>query len=86
MGYLLAIAAYTKARNAGYQKNIDNFLDDLRTIRLASYLEKKQEGKRGKLKANYLLEKIEEPLIHIAEKLGISNQNIRLNLNLSVYN
>jgi transposase len=86
IGYLLAIAAYTKARNAGYQKNIDNFLDDLRTIRLASYLEKKPEGRKGKLKTNYLLEKIDEPLIHIADKLGISNQNIRLNLNFSVYN
>ena len=42
IGYLLTVAAYTKARRAkAYKKNIDNFMEDLRGIRLACRIKKK---------------------------------------------
>lgn len=85
IGYLLSVSAYTKAQTTGYQRNLDNFLDDLRTIRLVSCIEKPEQGKRGKMKVNYLLEKYDKSLYPIAKTLHISEQNLRQNLPLRVY-
>lgn len=85
IGYLLSVAAYTKARASGYQRNLDNFLDDLKSIRLVSCIEKPEQGKRGKLKVSYQLEKYDKCLSPIAKSLQIFEQNIRQNLPLRVY-
>lgn len=85
IGYLLAAVAYSKARTVGYRRNLDNFLDELSSLRLASYIEQKKEGRRGKLKANYVLEKIDPHLSAVARALGISNQTLRPNITFSVY-
>lgn len=85
VGYLLSAIAYTKARTAGYKRNLDNFLDDLKNLRLATYIERKKEGRRGKLKANYMLEQMDPKLSEIASALGISNQTLRQNIPFSVY-
>lgn len=85
IGYLLTIAIYRKARNAGYKRNVDNFMDDLRSIRLASILEQKDKATRGKMKVRYQLEQVPQGLEIAAELLGITHQNLRPKINLSVY-
>ena len=85
IGYLLAVAAYAKAKKAAYKRNLDNFLDDLRTIRLSSSVEKQREGQKSKLKVTYALEEIDAPLSTVAAAVGISDENLRQNLPISVY-
>ena len=81
IGYLLTIAAYTKARQtAGYRNNITTFMEDLRSIRLACI--KKPKSNR----VRYQLEAIPKEVAKLARTLGISDENIRRELKLSVYN
>ena len=81
IGYLLTISAYTKAKKkASYQKNISNFMDDLRNIRLACSRKSKSN------KVNYQLESMPKEMNKVAKTLAIINNNIRIKLNLSVYN
>ena len=81
IGYLLAIAAYTKAREkAGYRKNLSSFIEDLSSIRLACSRKSKSNI------VNYQLESIPRDLRKVAKLFGITDDNIRTELNLSVYN
>jgi len=80
IGYLLTIAAYTKAREkAGYKRNISNFMDDLRNIRLACSRKSKSN------KVNYQLEAMPKEINKATKTLAITDNNIRIKLNLSVY-
>ena len=81
LGYLLTIAAYSKARSqAGYKKNVSNFLTDLHTIRLACTKQKKSN------KLKYELEAIDPHLKEAAKVLKISNDTLRPKFNSSDYN
>ncbi|MBF0443552.1 MAG: IS1634 family transposase [Oligoflexales bacterium] len=72
ISYLLTRVAYSRARKkAGYKRNINNFLSDLRKIRLACILRKKG------LKVNYQLENIPDTLANVVKVLNISNDTIR---------
>jgi len=80
LSYLLTIAAYSKARSlASYNRNISNFMDELKTIRLACT--SKNKGR----KIMFQLEKMAAPLQKIANALGITNENLRPTLNFSDY-
>jgi len=80
IGYLLTVAAYTKARGAkAYKKNIDNFMEDLRGIRLACRIKKKGR------KVKYQLEEIHSSLKKLLKTLRISPDNLRPNINFSDY-
>lgn len=87
IGYLLAIAAYSKVRQkVNYKHSIDNFMNDLCSIRLGSMIENKN-GTKGSLKVKYQLEKIDPELEDTAQILGISNENLKTNLpGFVVYN
>lgn len=81
IGYLLAVAAYTKAREQGdYKRNMSHFLEDLKTIRLSCFARKKSN------KVKYHLEQISSSLANLARAFGITDENLRLKLNLSDYN
>jgi len=85
IAYLLTVAAYAKAKSQGkYTRNIQNFMEDLKSIRLAAIIQKKK--KRGRLKLDYLIEKIPKHLQKIAETSKVSNQNLRPKINFRVYN
>lgn len=80
IGYLLIIAAYTKARRANvYKKNIDNFMEDLKSIRLACRIKKKSQ------KVKYQLEQTPGLLRKLLRLLGISLDNLRPDINFSDY-
>lgn len=76
IGYLLTVAAYAKAqKDAGYKRNIGNFLTDLQTIRLVCTKKKKSS------KLNFELETIDPHLQRVAKALNISNQTLKLAIN-----
>ena len=77
IGYLLTVYAYRKAKDC-YFRNINNFMNDLRKIRLACVT-------KGKNKITYQLEEIPSEIKEVAKKLNISNKNIRPKTNFSVY-
>ena len=79
IAYLLSMTAYMKARKAGYGKNPDRLLEELGQIRLACQM------KKGSRKVAYRLEQMPEDLNILAKSLGISDENIRLDLNISDY-
>jgi hypothetical protein len=60
-------------------------MDDLRSIRLASILEKKDGATSGKMKVRYQLEQVPPELETVTELLGITYQNLRPKTNFSVY-
>jgi len=70
IGYLLTVAVYTKVRRQkAYKKNMSNFMEDLKSIRLTCRIKKK-----GKIK--YQLEQIPQPLKKLARILKISDENL----------
>ncbi len=84
IGYLLTTVAYKKARQVGYIRNTDNFMDDLKSIRLGSIMQ--TTTKKGEGSINFQLEKVSPELEPLLEPLGITNQNLRPKINSSVYN
>ena len=80
MGYLLTVAAYTKAKErVGYKRNISNFLTELQHIRLACTKKKISSSLK------FELESISPELKETAKILNISNHRIRRNINCSDY-
>ena len=80
IGYLLSIAAYRKARKeAGYKKNINNFMEELKHIRLSC-----RTAKKGR-KVKYQLETIPRHLTKVIKALNISDENIRTKIKFSGY-
>lgn len=79
LGYLLAVATYSKARNkVGYKKNMSNFMDELRQIRLTCMIKT--------IKAvDYKLEQLPKNMEKLANVLSITNKNLKPKINVSVY-
>lgn len=75
ISYLLTVAAYAKARGvAGYKRNINNFLKDLKKIRMICGIRKKGR------KVTFQLETIPKGLVKAAKVLGITQANFKLAL------
>jgi len=64
---------------AEYQKNVNGFMEDLKNIRLACQVKKKSK------KVKYQLETMPKELKKVAKVLGVTDNNIRVPLNVSVY-
>jgi transposase len=80
LSYLLTVAAYSKARTqTSYKRNIINFMDELKTIRMACT--SKNKGR----KITFQLEKLSTSLKKIATALEITDANLRPKLNFSDY-
>lgn len=80
IGYLLTIAAYTKVRKTlPYNQSIENFMEDLKSIRLACLLKKKNR------KVKYSLEEMPKSLQKIAKILHITDKNLRINIDVGGY-
>lgn len=79
IAYLLTMVAYSKARKAGYRKNVQNLMDDLACIRLAGHVKQKSN------KIKFQLEDMPKNIQKIADILKIQDQNIKTNLNFSDY-
>ena len=74
------MVAYMKAKEkAGYKRNVENFMDDLKRIRLACLVKKKSR------KVKYQLETIPKELVRTTKILGITDDTVRIPLNVGVY-
>lgn len=84
IGYLLTSYLYLKIKSIRpAQYSMDKMMEDLKTIRLTSFVERK-EGK-GLPKTDYKLEKIKPELKPIADALKIDSKKIKIKLPLVVY-
>ncbi len=80
IGYLLTMVAYMKAKEkAEYTKNVNGFMDDLKRIRLACQIKKKSR------KVKYQLETVPKELRKVAKILGVTDNTIRVPLDVGVY-
>jgi transposase len=84
LGYLLTTCAYSTARKkAGYRKNTNSFLDDLKRIRLA-VIARITSKKSTKTAISYQLEQLSPDLQCLAELFGLTDCSRRPNIKLSV--
>lgn len=79
LGYILTMAVYQRARQAGYKGSVNRLMEELKTIRLSCRLKKKGTN------IKYQLETIPDHLLPICKALHISDDSIRPKINLSVY-
>ena len=79
IGYLLAIAVYTKAKTAGYSRNIHHLMEELNQIRLGCVTKKKSN------KIKFQLETAPHHFKKILEALDISDNTIKQKINFSDY-
>jgi len=80
IGYLLTMVAYMEAKEkAGYEKCIDRFMEDLNQIRLACQIKKKSR------KVKYQLETIPKDLKKTTKVLGVTDENIRISIDVGGY-
>ena len=74
------MTAYMEAKEkAGYKKCIDKFMEDLNQIRLSCQIRKKSR------KVKYQLEKIPKHLKKTTKVLGVTNDNIRIAIDVGGY-
>ena len=64
---------------AEYTKNVNGFMDDLKRIRLACQIKKKSR------KVKYQLETVPKELRKVAKILGVTDNTIRVPLDVGVY-
>ena len=80
IGYLLTMTAYMEAKEkAGYKKCIDKFMEDLNQIRLSCQIKNKSR------KVKYQLEKIPKELKKTTKLLGVTDENIRIKIDVGGY-
>lgn len=80
IGYILTISAFNKVKNlANYKKNLNNFMNDLKQIRLAVVMEEKNKNN-----VKYKLEEMSDNILKLAKTLSVTNENIRPKINFSV--
>lgn len=87
LGFLLATITWKTVKNkTGYRGTLDNLLDALNNIRLASVVEQ-SEGK-GKMKVHHQIEEMDKEEIEIAKALSLLDDHLNpLKLKeISVYN
>ncbi len=84
IGYLLTSYLYLKIKSVRpIQYSMNQMMEDLKTIRLTSFIEQK-EGK-GIPKTDYKLEKIKSEIKPIADALAIDPKKFKIKLPLVVY-
>ena len=86
IAYLLVTVAYATAKKeAHYNRGIDNFMDDLRSVRLAAIFDEGNTTKRGKPRVTYQLEKVPKRLEPLLMALSVANAKLQVNSDFSVY-
>lgn len=85
IGYLLTSYTYSKIKSVKpKQYSMHRMMEDLRKIRLTSFVEQKK-GVKGLAKTDYKIEKMRKELQPIAKTLGIDAKNFKVKLPLVVY-
>lgn len=86
LAFLLTIVAYKRAKERiQYSGSPNTLLEKLSQIRLATFIESPTQKTKGKYKAIYCLEDMDEDIAEIAEAMGISNDIKKSKIPFSVY-
>jgi len=82
VGYLLTSYVYSKTKEIRpKQYSINKMMEDLKSIRLVNFIEKK-EGSKGLPKTDFKLEKITKKLRPLVDEIGITAKNFKIKLPL----
>lgn len=86
--FLLAMITYKIAKErTGFKGCPNTLIEELSSIRLATLIEAPAKKSRGKYKATYCLEEMDDDISNLAEAMGLVEQKIRKSkIPFSVYN
>lgn len=86
--FLLAMIAYKIAKEGtGFKGCPSALIEKLSSIRLATFIETPITKSRGKYKATYCLEEMDDDIYNLAEAMELGGQKIRKSkIPFSVYN
>ena len=78
--------AYRKAKeNANFKGSPHKLIEKLSAIRLATFIESPSQKTKGRYKAVYRLEEMDEDLYLLAGAMGLTKQKMKTNIPFSVY-
>jgi transposase len=87
LAFLLCMVAYKSAKEkANFKGAPHRLIEELSAIRLAGFVERPPQKRKGRYKVTYCLEEMEEDLYALAEAMGLSKQKMKSNIPFSVYN
>jgi len=87
LAFLLSMVAYKRAKEkAGFKGSVHTLLDKLSAIRLATFIESPPKKTKGRYKATYRLEDMDEDLHALAIGMGVTDEKLNFNIPFSVYN
>lgn len=87
LALLLTMVAYKRAREkANFRGSVHSLLEKLSAIRLATFIESPPQKSKGKYKAVYRLEEMDEDLYVLAKALRITEERLKTKIPFSVYN
>lgn len=87
IAFLLSMVAYKRAKEkANFKGSVHTLLDKLSAIRLATFIESPLQKTKGRYKATYRLEEMDEDLYILAKAMGLTEQRLETKIPFSVYN
>ena len=86
LAFLLTMIAYNRAKEKGdFKGSPQTFLEKLSAIRLATFIENPAEKSKGKYKATYRLEEMDEDIQKLAQAFDLDKLTHKIKIPLSVY-
>ena len=86
LAFLLVMVAYRRAKEqANFKGSIHTFSEMLSAIRLATFIESPPRKTRGKYKATYSLEEMDDDLLALADGMSLTKKRLKTNIPFSVY-
>jgi len=87
LAFILVIVGYKRAREKpGFKGFPRSLLEKLSAIRLATFIESPPQKTKGRYKATYCLEEMDNDLYALAEGMGLIKEKMKFNIPFSVYN
>ena len=80
------VASKKAKENAAFTGTINTLLEKLSAIRLATFIESPIQKTRGKYKAVYCFEEMDDDLKVLADGMGLSESKLKTEIPFSVYN
>jgi len=80
------MVAYRRAKErATFKGSIHTFSEMLSAIRLATFIESPSRKTRGKYRATYSLEEMDDDLLALADGMSLTKKRLKTNIPFSVY-
>jgi len=86
LAFLLFMVAYKRAKESiGFKESAHTLLEKLSAVRLATFIESPPQKTKGRYKATYCLEEMDEDIYLLAEGMGLTKQRLKTDIPFSVY-